>query len=69
MAAPAPDITTLLQAWRAGDPAALDELTPIVYDHLRQLGRQYVRHERPDVRGDATSRCACPRAAADTWQT
>jgi RNA polymerase sigma factor (TIGR02999 family) len=55
MAAPAPDITTLLQAWRAGDPAALDELTPIVYDHLRQLGRQYVRHERPDVRGDATS--------------
>ena len=52
---PSGDITTLLKAWGGGDARALEQLTPIVYDHLRQLGRQYVRRERPDVRGDASS--------------
>jgi len=49
------DVTALLKAWRAGDGTALDRLTPLVYDHLRKLGRQYIRKERGDARGDATS--------------
>jgi len=49
------EITTLLRAWRGGDPQALERLTPMVYDHLRQLARQYVRKERAGARGEATS--------------
>jgi len=49
------DVTALLKAWRAGDEGALARLTPLVYDHLRRLGRQYVRKEDPAARGDATS--------------
>jgi RNA polymerase sigma factor (TIGR02999 family) len=49
------EVTALLKAWRGGDTAALGRLTPLVYDHLRRLGRQYVRKERADLRGDATS--------------
>jgi len=51
----ASEITGLLRAWRNGDEAALARLTPLVYDHLRQIGRQYLRKERPEVRGAATS--------------
>jgi ECF sigma factor len=43
---PSPDITALLKGWRGGDPQALERLTPLVYDQLRKLGRQYVRKER-----------------------
>jgi len=50
-----PNVTALLQAWRGGDQTALERLTPIVYDHLRRLGRQYVRKERAGARADATS--------------
>ena len=49
------EVTALLKAWRGGDGTALDRLTPIVYEHLRRLGRQYVRKERAGARGDATS--------------
>ena len=42
----APDITALLKAWGQGDRAALDELTPLVYDQLRQLAGRYLRKER-----------------------
>ena len=52
---PSADITALLKAWRGGDTQALERLTPLVYDQLRKLGRQYVRKERTGVRGDATS--------------
>ena len=55
MPAPTTEVTALLKAWRGGDSAALERLTPLVYDHLRRLGHQYVRHERAGVRGDATS--------------
>jgi RNA polymerase sigma factor (TIGR02999 family) len=48
-------VTELLKAWRDGDPTALERLTPLVYDHLRKLGRQYVRKERAGARGAATS--------------
>lgn len=52
---PSAEITTLLKAWRQGDKKALDRLTPLVYEHLRKLARQYVRKERPDVRMNATA--------------
>jgi RNA polymerase sigma factor (TIGR02999 family) len=55
MPTPSADVTTLLRAWRGGDAQALERLTPLVYDHLRRLGRQYVRRERADLQGDATS--------------
>ena len=40
------EITELLKAWRAGDQAALDRLTPLVYDHLRGIARHHMRNER-----------------------
>jgi len=55
MLPPSADVTALLKAWRRGDSQALARLTPLVYDHLRKLGRQYVRKERAGARGDATS--------------
>ena len=55
MPLPSAEITTLLKAWRGGDDQALERLTPLVYEHLRKLGRRYVRKERPADRLDATS--------------
>ena len=40
-------ITGLLKAWGAGDAAALERLTPLVYAELRRLARRYMRHEPP----------------------
>jgi RNA polymerase sigma factor (TIGR02999 family) len=54
MSSPA-EITTLLKAWRRGEQGALDRLTPLVYEHLRRLARQYVRKEQPAGRIDATA--------------
>src|SRR5271155_5253184 len=34
------------RAWSEGDRAALDRLTPIVYDELRRLASRYMRGER-----------------------
>jgi RNA polymerase sigma factor (TIGR02999 family) len=42
-----PQITQMLLAWGGGDRAALDELTPIVYDELRRLAKSYMRGQRP----------------------
>jgi RNA polymerase sigma factor (TIGR02999 family) len=39
-------VTQLLLQWRQGDPAALDQLMPIVYDELRRLARHYISRER-----------------------
>ena len=39
-------VTVLLKAWASGDPAALDRLTPLVYDELRRMARRYMRNER-----------------------
>jgi RNA polymerase sigma factor (TIGR02999 family) len=38
-------LTELLHRWGAGDPQALDQLIPIVYDRLRQLAHQRLRTE------------------------
>ncbi len=43
----APQITLLLDAWRAGSTSALDELVPLVEAELRRLARGYLRRERP----------------------
>ena len=40
------NLTELLQDWREGDKAALDRLTPIVYDELRRIAHRYVQRER-----------------------
>ena len=42
------DITQLLADWRNGDRAALERLTPMVYDELRRLANRYLRGERHD---------------------
>ena len=55
MNAPSADVTSLLKAWRSGDEQALERLTPLVYEHLRRLGRQLVRKERAGDRKEATS--------------
>jgi RNA polymerase sigma factor (TIGR02999 family) len=41
--APSSDITGLLKAWASGNPDALEQLTPLVYDELRRIARRYVR--------------------------
>jgi RNA polymerase sigma factor (TIGR02999 family) len=41
-----PEITVLLKAWGSGDAAALNQLTPLVYEELRRLARRYMRNER-----------------------
>jgi len=40
------NFTQLLTEWRSGQPQALDRLTPLVYDELRRLARNYMRAER-----------------------
>jgi RNA polymerase sigma factor (TIGR02999 family) len=45
MQAPA-NFTQLLTDWRSGHPQALERLTPLVYDELRRLARNYMRAER-----------------------
>lgn len=41
------NITHLLKEWSDGDRRALDELTPLVYEELRQQAARYLRKERP----------------------
>jgi RNA polymerase sigma factor (TIGR02999 family) len=41
------EITRLLVAWGDGDAAALEELTPLVYQQLHRLAHHYLSHERP----------------------
>jgi len=41
------EVTRLLRQWAAGDPSALDALTPIVYAELRRLAAGYLRGESP----------------------
>src|SRR5512134_2817657 len=41
------NVSELLVAWSEGDQAALDQLTPLVYDELHRLARRYMRRESP----------------------
>ena len=36
-------VSQLLVAWGRGEPAALEELTPRVYDELHKIARAYLR--------------------------
>lgn len=40
------EITQLLNRWRDGDPEALDNLAPLVYDQLRDIAEACLRNER-----------------------
>jgi RNA polymerase sigma-70 factor, ECF subfamily len=42
------DFTQLLVKGRQGDKSALDAMTPVLYDELRRLARQFLARERPD---------------------
>src|SRR5262245_54826274 len=41
-----PNITQLLVAWNQGDQAALDQLTPLVYQELHRMAHGYLAGER-----------------------
>jgi RNA polymerase sigma factor (TIGR02999 family) len=41
-------VTDLLTRWSHGDDAALEELTPLIYEELRRLAHHYMKGERPD---------------------
>ena len=48
IAGPSQEVTKLLVQWTDGDPRALEELLPLVYDELRRLARGYLHRERSD---------------------
>jgi RNA polymerase sigma factor (TIGR02999 family) len=41
------EISQLLRAWSQGDEAALESLTPLVYEELHRLAKHYMARERP----------------------
>lgn len=49
------NITHLLKEWSDGDQQALDKLTPLVYQELRQQAARYLRKERPGHSLQATA--------------
>ena len=49
------EITHLLARWKEGDSAALENLVPLVYPHLREIAAAYVRRERTPGVMQATS--------------
>ena len=48
-------VTQLLTEWRQGNNAALNELTPFVYEDLRRLARRHMSGQRPDHTLQATA--------------
>ncbi len=40
------DVSTLLRAWSDGNQAALEQITPIVYQELHRLAQRHMRRER-----------------------
>ncbi|MEE4361461.1 MAG: ECF-type sigma factor [Pseudomonadales bacterium] len=49
------NVTALLVAWREGDEAALDRLSPLLYGELRQLAGAYMALEAPGHTLQATA--------------
>jgi len=43
----ASNATQLLHSWSQGDQAALEQLTPLVYDHLHRMAQHYMAQEHP----------------------
>jgi len=52
---PSKEVTQLLIDWKQGNQAALDQLTPLVYQELRRLAQSYLRRERSDHTLQATA--------------
>lgn len=50
-----PDVTDLLLRWNAGDEAALEDLTPFVYNDLRRLAGAVLTREVPGHTLSATA--------------
>jgi RNA polymerase sigma factor (TIGR02999 family) len=48
-------VTRLLSAWQSGDSRALERLTPLIYEELRNRARKYMRQERPGHTLQATA--------------
>jgi RNA polymerase sigma factor (TIGR02999 family) len=46
VAGPGHDVTLLLRQWGGGDPEALNELVPLVYQELRRVAAAQLRGER-----------------------
>lgn len=44
-----PAITALLERWREGDPHAIEDLTPLVYDELRRIAARHLAGERSNI--------------------
>lgn len=40
------ELTSLLDDWNNGDPAALEKLTPLIYEELRRIAHRYAQRER-----------------------
>lgn len=49
------EVTRWLEELRAGDPAAVDQLVPLLYDELRAVARRRLRSERRDHTLDTTA--------------
>ena len=52
---PMNEITRILSAIEQGEPAAAEQLLPLVYDELRRLAAQKLAHEKPGQTLDATA--------------
>lgn len=48
-------VTRLLSQWQSGDSRALERLTPLIYEELRDRARRYMRRERPGHTLQATA--------------
>lgn len=48
MPSEASDVSRLLDAWSAGEPDALDDLMPLVYDELHKIASRHLRREAID---------------------
>ena len=48
------DITLILQRWSEGNPEAVVELAPLVYEHLRRVAMAHLRRERAEHTLEAT---------------
>ncbi len=49
------DVTGRLKAWQSGDPAALDEVMPLIYEELKRLAVSYMEKERREHTLQATA--------------
>lgn len=49
------EVTRILAGIEQGNPAAAEQLLPLVYDELRKLAAQRLKHERPGQTLQATA--------------